>query len=68
MIGKIVKCPVCDYPLVKDDDNRCLVCKRQWVETGNAEAPLISKRRKVRLVKRPQKGDRLDDVVKPLHG
>lgn len=58
-----MNCPICAVQLKAAI---CPSCGREWFETGNPEAPLQSKRRKVRLTKMPEAGDRVNDVIRPV--
>ena len=58
------KCPMCNCNL--SDVLACPECKREWVLTGDREAPLTSKPRRVRLVKQIREGEKLDDCIKPF--
>lgn len=65
-----INCPVCGVPCTSEDpethEPKCPDCLRTWYPTGDPEAPWASRGRKVRLVKMPEPGDRLDDVIKPI--
>lgn len=60
-------CPICriDTKKLDNGDFECPGCGRHWYRTGNEEAPLASRPRKVRLTKAPEKGDHINDVIKP---
>jgi hypothetical protein len=58
-----ITCPICSKEC--DGSGICPQCKRKWIPTGDSEAPLVSERRKVRLLKVPEPGDRLDEVIAP---
>jgi hypothetical protein len=59
-----LECPICSCVL--PDTFICPKCKREWQFTGDAEFPLMSKRRKVRLVKPITIGANLDNCIVPL--
>lgn len=55
-------CPICMVELV--EGGKCPKCQREW--EADPDGNLRSKRRTVRLVKIPEPGDRLDEVIKPV--
>lgn len=64
-------CPMCcGDPMPKNaetGDWDCLRCQRSWfLSSFDGEETLQSRRRKVRLVKMPEEGDRMEDIIKPV--
>ena len=49
-----------------DGDMVCSGCWHIWYETGFSEAPLASRRIKVKLTKIPEPGDKYTDVIRPV--
>lgn len=62
------KCPIDNSQLysINHTDAQCPKCGRVWYETGNKEAPLATRTRKITMKKFPQKGDNLNDIIEPL--
>ena len=61
--GTVTKCPICQCFL--RESLACPECGRGWELTGDYEFPLMSKPRKVKLVKSITVGANLDDCIKP---
>lgn len=59
-----LECPICQCFM--PSFFICPKCKRKWKFTGDAEFPLISKPRRVRLVKPIMIGANLDDCIHPI--
>jgi hypothetical protein len=59
-----MKCPMCEY--IMSQNLVCPKCKREWVRTGDEEAPLMSKPRMVRMISPIREGARLDDCIVPV--
>ena len=63
------KCPLCPGVVLVDNSDpeyplQCPACKREWVMCGEGdERGLCSKRRRVRLLKVPEVGDKHSDVI-----
>lgn len=54
-------------PLLENGDMHCDSCGRDWYECDVDGEPSIGSRpRKVRLIKIPEQGDNINDVIKPL--
>lgn len=54
-------------PTEPNGDMRCAKCDRCWYETeAEGEKTIASRPRRVRMLKMPEEGDRIDDVIKPL--
>lgn len=66
MSDGVMVCPVCRVPC-DPITGRCASCERTWTWVDSSEGrTLQSLRRRVRLTKRPEVGDNLNDVIKPV--
>lgn len=61
-------CPICDVETQKKEngDFWCPQCYRSWYEVGGGN--LASRPRRVKIKKKPEKGDHIDDIVEPYGG
>ncbi len=65
----MMPCPLCQAEIetpTEGKDVKCSSCKRTWYATGWPEAPIASRKQRVRMTKLPEVGDKVTDILKPL--
>lgn len=63
-MSTLEECPMGNGDVTTVDDGyECQECGRVWYELS--EGQWASRKRRVRLKKRPEKGDAMDDVIEP---